>query len=197
MRYHLGCGGDIKPGYVNVDMYSAKAQVREDLLTMKYQPSSHIESHHVFEHFTYVNSLVLLVKWSMALKMGGTLQVDIPDVERLAAALPGAGLAMQRGIMRLIFGSHEAGWAYHINGWTEPMFRETIKYFGLDMVSTRRYGGPQSDFPHMGMEFLARKVRQETKEHMVNSACAMLANYTHPNEHQLRALFQQQMRQGI
>ena len=78
MKYHLGCGTRYLDGYVNVDnppskhsIANVKADIYGDLITVSLDPCEEIRSHHVFEHFNYMESLALLVKWTRALKIEG------------------------------------------------------------------------------------------------------------------------------
>ena len=94
MKYHLGCGTRYFDGYVNVDnppsehsIANVKADIYGDLITVKLDPCEEIRSHHVFEHFSYSESLALLVKWTRALKIDGVLIIDIPDIEVLSQEL--------------------------------------------------------------------------------------------------------------
>lgn len=183
VKYHLGCGGTIKPGMVNVDGYSPKADIRANVLTMDYKPCDVIESHHMFEHFGYVNSFVLLIKWTLALVVNGHLIIDVPDPAGIAEAMTNGNNRRARAAMRLMFGSHEHDqWAFHINGWTESLFRDTLTLLGYKVTGIRKYGAPVGDFPHMGIEVVARKVRSISKSALITTAKTLLKDYTHPSE---------------
>ena len=128
MKYHLGCGAKYFDGYVNVDfpqekqtIVQVKADIYDSLLTLKYEPCDEIRSHHVFEHFNYIESMALLIKWTQALQIKGLLRIDVPDLEALCKALletyKSHYVLKSFRVIRLLLGSHESDWAYHTNGW--------------------------------------------------------------------------------
>lgn len=166
MKYHLGCGSHYLPGYLNVDFPrdqhtvndAVQADLYADILTMKYEPCDEIRSHHVFEHFGFVDSFKLLEKWTPVLKISGVLVVDVPDVEALAQVLVESKNPMKQfRVMRYLYGSQEASWAYHINGWTLDTLRYVLEKIGYKTHNAVRYGDPDSDFPNCGLRYTAQK----------------------------------------
>jgi predicted SAM-dependent methyltransferase len=162
IKYHLGCGLNYFPGYVNIDypqdqhsIVKIHADIYADLMTVKLDPCEEIQSHHVFEHFNYMESLALLVKWTRVLKVGGTLIIDVPDMEvlcqELARAIQGQDLRKVFKITRLLYGSHEADWAYHINGWTTGTLSTVLDKMGYNMIESHKTGTPNAYFPNCGL----------------------------------------------
>lgn len=165
MKYHLGCGSHYLQGYLNVDFppsehkvnHNIRVDLYSNLLEMKYEPCDEIRCHHVFEHFSYVDAFFLLRQWTLAMNIGGLLWVDVPDVQALAKALGTPGLwEKDFRIMRYLYGSHEAKWAYHINGWTPRMLSHVMEAIGYTPQSPECYGDPESAFPNCGVHVKAR-----------------------------------------
>jgi len=171
IKYHLGCGGNYFPGYINVDfpqsehtIATVKADMYANLLEMAYEPCEEIRSHHVFEHFNYIESMALLIKWTRALQINGTIRIDLPNMEALSiglahAILDGNVLRTFR-FMRMIYGSHEAKWAYHINGWTKTTMTHVLEKFGFILSDSRAYGDAECDFPNCGIDMSFKKVKE-------------------------------------
>lgn len=171
VKYHLGCGTQYLPGYINVDfpqsehsIVNIKADIYSSLLTIKLQPSNEIKSHHVFEHFNYAESLFLLLKWTQSLTIGGLLKIGIPDIEVLNGAL-NAALSQRHlrkifKIVRMLYGSHEADWAYHINGWTEGTLSLVLEKVGFKLISLERTGDPNNDFPNCSLNTIYQKIAE-------------------------------------
>ena len=146
MKYHLGCGEAYLDGYCNVDFppenrtvqKQTRVDLEADLLVMPYKPCEEIRSSHVFEHFTYVESLVLLCRWSLALIPGGLLWITVPDVQAIVKY--GLATGDWARTMRFLYGSHEAPWAVHRNGWTEGLLWQVMEKLGYDLVSSHMTG---------------------------------------------------------
>ncbi len=143
LRLHLGCGGKYFKGYINIDYppsYSTvqlkhrKVDFYCDITKLKLKNSSvdEIRLHHVFEHFTYPESLSLLVKWNKVLKSNGKLVIETPDIKTCFKELfLQKDFKKQAQILRHIFGSHEASWAIHKDGWYEEKYKFILNRLGF------------------------------------------------------------------
>ncbi len=82
---HLGCGHTPKVGWLNVDLFSAEADIALDLReAWPFAPSSAdiIHSEHVFEHFDAPNETShYLAEALRVLRPGGRLSIGVPDTE--------------------------------------------------------------------------------------------------------------------
>jgi hypothetical protein len=154
IRLHLGCGERYLDGYVNVDfppetqslMDTSRADLHADLTELEYAPESvnEVRLHHVFEHFDRPTALRLLLNWYDWLTPGGLLTIETPDFERCARAFLVPWRRNRRGmLLRHLFGSHEAGWAVHQDGWYEGKFRSHLEALGYERLrfSRRRWRG--------------------------------------------------------
>jgi len=144
LRLHLGCGQYYLDGYVNIDFpltehtlqQTSVADEFHDLTDMRY-PAGKVDEvrlHHVFEHFPRPQAAALVASWHSWLTSGGTLRIEVPDFEASAALiLDGATPVRDRRVaMRHIFGSNEAAWATHYDGWSESRLRELMEAFGFE-----------------------------------------------------------------
>jgi len=92
VKLNLGCGGDIKEGYVNVDQRElAGVDVTCDLLKMPWpwadESVDEVLMLDFFEHVPYVkNGAVLDEVWRI-LKPGGTVTIQVPDFDHSAAVI--------------------------------------------------------------------------------------------------------------
>lgn len=142
LKLHLGCGETYLTGYLNIDFPSnqhtvqrmSKADLYADLRHLEYPPASvqEIRSHHVFEHFDRVTALRLLMDWYGWLKSGGQLVIETPDFRRCAEEfLRSTSPAHQQKLIRHLFGSQEASWAVHYDGWHQAKFQSTLTALGF------------------------------------------------------------------
>jgi predicted SAM-dependent methyltransferase len=152
IKLHLGCGTRRLDGYINIDHPPSKHTVQRDLVADRYADIrelhfdagtvDEVRLHHVFEHFPRQIALALLCRWTDWLRPGGILRIETPDVVGCARALVSPFIS-ERGrqqIVRHLFGSHEAIWAVHWDGWYQERFRLTLSALGyksLDFIKTR------------------------------------------------------------
>lgn len=141
-KLHLGCGQVYLDGYVNVDYprteHTVQASLVADeycnLVELEYPAASiaEIRLHHVFEHFSRPVALAMLCRWTDWLPLGGTLRIETPDLMAAAKALasPFVSYKKKQQISRHLFGSHEAAWAAHWDGWYAEKFRRVLGKLG-------------------------------------------------------------------
>ena len=105
VKLNLGCGENVKPGWVNIDLYKDDADLRLDLrepLPFASDSVTFIYSEHVFEHLSYPcvhdsmgwtlespgapsEAMQLLREAHRVLIPGGVFSVGVPDAERTVA----------------------------------------------------------------------------------------------------------------
>lgn len=195
-KLHLGCGTRYLDGYVNIDHPPSEHTVQHALIADRYAditelryPGGTIDEvrlHHVFEHFPRQIALALLCRWTDWLKPGGLLRIETPDVMASAWALvsPMTSSGARHQILRHLFGSHEASWAAHWDGWYKDRFKDTLSALGFrDMEFTKNRWGETRN-----IEVLA--VRGEKKFTLDDYRCVvekLLAKslVTHGSKHEI------------
>lgn len=83
IKLHLGCGPNVRSGWLNVDLSHPRAELRLDLREPWPFPDgsvSFIYSEHVFEHFEIHREVPHFLSESLrVLKAGGVFDVGVPD----------------------------------------------------------------------------------------------------------------------
>ena len=150
LRLHLGCGTRYLEGYINIDHPSSEHTVQQGLVADRYAdiltltfPSGTVDEirlHHVFEHFPRQIALALLCRWTDWLKPGGVLRIETPDVMSSAweLVLPWSSDRKRQQVVRHLFGSHEASWAAHWDGWYARRFKTTLKAIGYSTLEFQK-----------------------------------------------------------
>jgi predicted SAM-dependent methyltransferase len=155
MRLHLGCGEVHLAEYINIDYPVEQHTVQtkpaadefHDILDLSYLHDSidEIRLHHVFEHFSRPVALGLLAGWWSWLKPEGILHIEVPDFDRtVLEVLNPFSKPQQRGVaLRHIFGSQEAPWAVHMEGWSSKRLSQLINSMGykVNEVNKNSYKG--------------------------------------------------------
>jgi predicted SAM-dependent methyltransferase len=93
VRLNLGCGSDIRPGYVNVDKFPAHEGVVQADFPLLPFPENHADEallSHVLEHFGYKEGETLCREIHRVLKPGGVAQIEVPDIAWCMAQFLGA-----------------------------------------------------------------------------------------------------------
>jgi predicted SAM-dependent methyltransferase len=84
-KLNLGCGSDLKPGWINIDLFASHADLRLDLREeWPFADSSvnHVYSEHLFEHFEIDQEVPhFLSEARRVLHPGGVFDVGVPDTE--------------------------------------------------------------------------------------------------------------------
>ncbi len=154
IRLHLGCGQTYFHQYVNIDyplsehtsQTRAVADAFADVSLLKFPTHSidEIRSHHFFEHFDRPTALALLRKWHQWLKVGGKLVIETPDLQKCISILANDAYSYRdkQITLRHVFGSHEASWAYHYDGWYKEKYERILAQLGFHMVSFQHISHP-------------------------------------------------------
>ncbi len=186
MKLHLGCGETYLKGYINVDFPSAKHSVQKkrvadicaDILRLRYPPESieEVRLHHVFEHFTRPVALALLVSWRSWLIPCGTIRIEVPDFDKTASQILNrfTNTKQKHIALRHIFGSQEAPWANHFEGWSEDRLKSLFILFGFKpkKMSKNSWRGTYN------LEIIATKMAKiMNKKEFEDIAESVLANY--------------------
>ncbi|PIR87420.1 MAG: hypothetical protein COU11_00635 [Candidatus Harrisonbacteria bacterium CG10_big_fil_rev_8_21_14_0_10_49_15] len=164
IRLHLGCGEKYLPGYINIDypadqhsVMKVRADKYADLRELSYPDNSvdEVRSHHVFEHFNRAEALKMLSRWRRWLKPGGVLLIETPDFEGCIWKFFFSGRKRRLELIRHIFGSQEAAWADHLDGWYARKYRFVLSSFGFTKVRIRRYSNSVSQRKFPRFRFIA------------------------------------------
>ena len=199
-RVHLGCGDVYLPGYLNVDLPpdlgvasgTSRPDVETDILSLDCpdQGLHEVRLHHVFEHFERPVALALLVRWFEWLEPGGTLTIETPDFERCVDGFADRPLDDQTLILRHLFGSQEAVWARHLDGWSARRFGDVLVRVGFERVEAE---ATTSDERGLLVNVVARALKPQhpqPREARVTAAVALLRqsmNGVNPTEERLAA----------
>lgn len=187
MKLHLGCGQRYLEGYINIDFPASKhtiqdksvADIQTDITQLSYPVSSidEVRLHHVFEHFPRQIACGLLATWMLWLKSGGILRIEVPDFQRTSLIIlnPFTSHRSKAVALRHIFGSHEAPWGVHCEGWTINRLTELLKEMGFEILNTKKNSWKGTH----NFEIIARKNETNiSKIDLEKKVKQFLSNYT-------------------
>lgn len=127
MKLNLGCGEDRLEGYTNIDLYT-EADLKQDARDLsQFSEVDEILAKHLIEHFQVYEADKVIKEWHRALKVGGKLIIETPDMELCCKAfekLDGRDL-----LLTLIYGAVENTPSPHRWGWTFNSLSRVLKDF--------------------------------------------------------------------
>jgi hypothetical protein len=161
-KLHLGCGGNYLSGYINIDFPIENTiqtrrhdpDIEADFTTLSFPGNyfNEIMLFHVFEHFQRHHALGLLCKWNKMLVDHGRLHLAMPDVEKCMQEFVGADEYRRGQLIRHIFGSHEAFWATHHEGWYPGSAKAAYAACGFQVLEIIPGGGEWTAFEIIGIK---------------------------------------------
>ncbi len=184
-KLHLGCGQRYFEGYVNIDyplsehsvQQTTVADVQANLFELYYEPATidEVRLHHVFEHFSRAQACSMLATWNFWLKEQGRVHIEVPDFEKTAkAVLKLFATEQEQAVgLRHIFGSQEAHWAVHYEGYTAKRLKNLLEVFGFKTIEIK-----QSRYLNTyNLEVVAQKVKKMNTQDCRTAARNYLSSF--------------------
>ncbi len=132
MNLDIGSGRKPHKGYTTIDVEEyAHPDYLGDFREMTFKDIDVIRSHHLLEHFGREDGIRVLKLWQSWLKVGGTLLIETPDFEYICKEFP----VNPEPLIRHAYGSQEASWALHKDGWYEAKFQKVLTNLGFKIES--------------------------------------------------------------
>lgn len=134
-RINIGAGNYPLKGFTNYDAHTAGAGVHEtDVFELTLRDVDEVNLSHVLEHISWRRTVELLARIHSWMADGGTLTVEVPDME----------LILPRGCehplwFKYIYGDQSHDGEYHKAGFTHQMLRADLVTAGWMVVMVRRF----------------------------------------------------------
>ena len=188
---------DFPPSEHSVQTQSI-ADEYHDITKLNYQINSiqEVRLHHVFEHFERATACALVASWNSWLTHKGVLHIEVPDFDKTAkAALSRFNNINNKKIaIRHLFGSHEAKWAVHAEGYSEWMLEDMLNCFGFKKTKVLKHNWRGT----YNLEIVAEKINTITKHECETKAEEYLTGFlVDESEYELLKVWLQQFRNQI
>jgi predicted SAM-dependent methyltransferase len=137
LKLNLGCGGDIKEGFINVDCRPLKGvDVVADVSDLpEFENVGHILAQDIIEHFPQAETEGIIKRWLDILPEGGTLEIRCPDVIHASRVLS------ERGFIEMLYGSQDYPENFHRAGFTLATMTELLEGLGVEVEGENRRDG--------------------------------------------------------
>lgn len=134
MKVNLGCGHLPLEGYVNVDLYADEADVKADVMVVTFEHVQELVAYHLLEHLHPFDAAVLLTRTIPWMRSGGTLEVEVPDMEEILSKW------REFPLWQLyIYGAQEHEGEVHRWGYTRASLMETVEKAGWIVDGSSRF----------------------------------------------------------
>lgn len=147
-RLNLGCGFDIREGYLNVDLNDFHSpDIVANIIDMEGFPSNsfdEIYAKDVLEHFLWRDTPKALTEWNRLLKLGGRLFVAttyLTGVARRVLDPSFADLEFQRLTIINLFSMQKYEGDFHLTIFTERLFRWHMWMAGFEIEEIKIVDG--------------------------------------------------------
>jgi hypothetical protein len=144
VKLNLGCGDDVREGYVNVDFRKTHPSVVEmDLSKFPWgfesDSADEILMLDFLEHFPYASTPFILLECHRVIKESGEVIIQVPDAKHLSHALSQSGTYLCNSCGTRMYGLEDDRWLNHCPGCGQSDD-------DISMAAMRRlYGG--QDYP--------------------------------------------------
>jgi glycosyltransferase involved in cell wall biosynthesis len=163
---NLGCGKDVRDGFLNIDLYSDDERViAMDIrfLELPDNCADGILASDVLEHFSHRETDDIIAEWARVLKPGGELVIRCPSLRLQCKAYMDkvwdADIASY-----MIFGGQTNPGDYHCIGFDEDSIRKHLINAGLEVVHFEEVDTPQNrGYINLNMTVHCRKNIMTTK----------------------------------
>ena len=149
-KLNLGSGNFPLPDFFNIDIEEKyHPDIVADFRTLNFQDIEEIHARHILEHFSREEAIKVLKLWHLWLMVGGKLLIETPDFERICglfASPPQRLWADREHLVFATYGSQEADWAFHRDGWYKEKFEKILPELGfkINLIKSKhnyiRYG---------------------------------------------------------
>lgn len=207
IRLHLGCGSKRLESHINIDfpqsehnITTVNADYYTDIAALIFPKNSidEVRLHHVFEHFSRVNALALLIRWQEWLKPGGLLIIETPDIEGTARIiLSEVPWKIKSASVRHIAGDQSARWGFHVDHWSASRFINTLSKLGFSNIETNSTNWQHE--PYLAnVTVTAKKHRTFSRDELLAAADEILSeSLVNENEAKTYQIWRMQLREAL
>lgn len=139
-RLNLGCGLDVRPGYLNIDLNTDHhPDIVADVRDLSMLPSgrfAELLANDVLEHLNRPCTMEVLAQWNRVLRLDGQLLLQVPSLLHLLEQFKdpeNQTPERQQRLLRNLFGTQSYDGDYHYSSFTELLLKHYLQSTGFRM----------------------------------------------------------------
>lgn len=145
VKLNLGCGEDIRKGYVNIDIQKLdgvnKVKSAEDLSDYADDSVDFVVAQHLLEYLPRKTMLKALTEWRRVLRPECALEIRVTDLAQLTKALYLNTISKEMGlhhemVLSLIYGRQDSDYDIRHNGFTAEFLQGVLTGLGMRVVNS-------------------------------------------------------------
>lgn len=146
-KYNLGCGTDIRPGFINVDIQRFPGvQKKANVMAMPDIADASAEfivAQHILEYIPRLMMIPTLKEWIRILQKDGVLEVRVTDLGELTKAMYLNQVSGELGlhheiVLSLIYGQQDSSWDIRYNGFTSDFLQGIFRGLGMEIINVAK-----------------------------------------------------------
>lgn len=145
-RLNLGCGFDIRAGYLNVDLHARhNPDLVADVGDLSMLPGGYFDeivAQDILEHLERHRTVPVLAGWARLLKPGGIVHIRVPslfDLFEMLASPAQREIEKTEEVIHLMYGTQAYTGDYHLAGFTARLLGEYLSRAGLLVCKATLY----------------------------------------------------------
>ena len=143
LKLHLGCGRNIRDGYLNIDQYlMAPGIINMDIFNIPIENNfvDEIFTEHMLEHLSKFEVPQALKEWARVLKPDGRLVMNLPNLEWCLKQWLSKPEEVRWGWqLDTIFGLQTHPGEFHKTGFTKPHLQKLLTHAGFNKIKIEDY----------------------------------------------------------
>jgi len=146
-KVNLGCGFDIREGYLNVDLNDFhKPDLVADVTNLDMLPGDYFEeilAYDILEHIERTRTIDVLIEWNRILKIDGLLSIQVPSLIDLVELLKQNqnNISKSMELVQACFGTQNYTGDFHYTSFTKQLITYQLSESGFELLTLKLRDG--------------------------------------------------------
>lgn len=137
LRLNLGCGADVKDGYINIDIRPIRSGLPGEIVQMdvrevetNFSEVDEILALDILEHLPRKEARGILQSWVRTLRVGGRIVIRSPDTLKLIEVYQKGDMNFEEFVRRM-YGGQDYSYNYHYTAFHGRLLEKWLRKMGM------------------------------------------------------------------